>query len=87
MPPFDVRASAVTFKIGDLVKVVKIPSDLNDAAGIGTPGVFREALGRRLRIMGFDQYGFVELKVTKSDTIWIEPEFLLLVERRRRAKK
>lgn len=65
---------------------MKIPSDLDDASGIGTPRVFREALGRRFRVEGFDRYGFVELKVTKDDTIWIEPEFLLL-ERSTRAKK
>jgi hypothetical protein len=41
------------FRIGDLVKVVQIPSDLNDAAGIGTPELFQRVVGKTLRIDGF----------------------------------
>jgi hypothetical protein len=35
-----VKRGASNFKVGDLIRVVKIPSDLHDAAGIGTPEVF-----------------------------------------------
>lgn len=66
------------FKIGDQVKVTEIPPDLDDRAGIGTPEVFKRALGRTFRIEGFDRYGHAELQVTRHDTIWIEPEFLSL---------
>src|SRR5258708_7563443 len=64
------------FRVGDLVTVVEIPSDLTDAAGIGTPMVFKRARGKIFRVEGFGKYGHIELKVTKRDTIWIEPEFV-----------
>jgi hypothetical protein len=73
-----VKTNPPKFKVGDKVKVVKIPSDLDDRAGIGTPEVFKRALGRKFLVEGFDRYGYVELRVTKDDTIWIEPEFLSL---------
>ncbi|MFM7648195.1 MAG: hypothetical protein ACKO50_09030, partial [Cyanobium sp.] len=74
---FDVNTSQ-TFKVGDLVRVSKVPANLHDAAGIATPRIFEEALGRQFRVMGFNSIGFVELQVSKTDTIWIEPEFLVL---------
>ena len=73
------------FRIGDLVKVVQIPPDLNDAAGIDTPELFQRVVGKTLRIDGFERYGHLELNVLDdgsqaSDychhTIWIEPEFV-----------
>lgn len=74
------------FQVGDQVKVMKIPSDLDDRAEIGTPRVFKRALGKTFLIRGFDRYGHVELEVTKRDTIWIEPAFLSLT-RSNRARK
>jgi hypothetical protein len=80
-----VKPSDSEFRVGDLIRVVKIPSDLHDAAGIGTPEVFRRALGRTFRVEGFDEHGHLELVVAESkasedwyasDTIWIEPEFV-----------
>jgi hypothetical protein len=79
------KPSESEFKIGDLIRVVKIPSDLHDAARIGTPEVFRRALANTFRVEGFDEYGHLELIVAErraseghfaSDTIWIEPEFV-----------
>ena len=73
------------FKVGDLIRVVRIPADLHDAAGIGTPEVFQRALGKTFRIEGLDDHGHLELVVAEhkaseathtSDTIWIEPEFV-----------
>ncbi len=74
------------FKIGDRVKIIKIPKDLDDRAEIDTPGVFRRALGKIFRLAGFDDYGNLRLEVTKLDTIWIEPEFVSLVKKRRLKK-
>jgi hypothetical protein len=80
-----VKSGESGYRVGDLIRVVKIPSDLHDAAGIGTPDVFRRALGRTFRIEGFDKYGHLELVVAErkasedrytSDTIWIEPGFV-----------
>ena len=73
------------FRVGDLIRVVQIPADLHDAAGIGTPEVFHRALGKTFRVEGFDEHGHLELVVAErkasaeryaSDTIWIEPEFV-----------
>jgi len=68
------------FHVGDRVKIVKIPGNLSDHAGIGTPEVFERALGKIFRIEGFGPYGHVELIVSRRDTIWIEPEFVVPVE-------
>jgi len=76
---------AKTFKIDNRVRIVRIPPHLTDSAGIDTPGVFRRALCKTFRVEGLDAQGWVELVVTKTDTIWIEPEFVIL-ERRRRSK-
>jgi hypothetical protein len=68
-----------TFQIGDMVKVIKIPPDLHDAASIGTPEVFARALGKTFRVEGIGEYGHLELVVSQRDSIWIEPEFVEIV--------
>jgi hypothetical protein len=74
-----------TFKVGDIVRVVKVPPSLHDAAGIGTPEVFADAVGKTFRIEGFSEYGHLELFVRRDgtaddghplDSIWIEPGFV-----------
>jgi hypothetical protein len=70
--------------VGDYVKVVKMPANLSDPAGIGTPAVFKRAQGKTFRIEGFDLYGHIELVVSRRDTIWIEPEFVVYVEKSKR---
>ena len=64
------------FRVGDTVKVVGIPPNLHDAAGIGTPDVFRKAVGKTFRVEALGEYGHLELIISGSDTIWIEPEFV-----------
>ena len=73
------------FKEGDFVRIMKIPSDLDDSAGIGTPGVFARALGGTFRIDGIDEHGYLEIVVAErrptpttyeSDTIYLEPGFV-----------
>jgi len=73
------------FRIGDSVTVKRIPAGLTDTAGIGTPGVFKRALGKTFRVAGIAEHGHLELEVTRRDTIWIEPEFVALAERRRKS--
>ena len=79
-----------TIEIGDLVRIEGLPSDLRDTAGIDTPQVFEEALGKTFRVLGFNALGHLELVVAErrpsahtydSDTIWIEPKFVSLVAR------
>jgi hypothetical protein len=74
------------YKIGEKVKVVQIPKELHDAAKIGTPALFRRILGKTFSVEGFDRYGHVELKATKRDSIWIEPEFLVHVRSKAKSK-
>jgi|SRR5882757_6822774 len=73
-----------TIKIGDLVTVTQVPPELHDAASIGTPELFRQVVGKTLRVDGFGRYGHLELNVLDDGsqapdschhTIWIEPEF------------
>jgi hypothetical protein len=77
------------FNVGDTIRVVGIPPGLHDAAEIGTPEVFRDAVGKTFRVEGFDEHGNLELEVWRTDlsntqsvpdTIWIEPEFVEPVE-------
>ena len=64
--------------LGDLVTVIRIPPGLKDVKGLQTKRVFRRALGKTYRIEGIAEFGHLELIVTKRDTIWIEPEFVVL---------
>jgi hypothetical protein len=64
--------------------IKEIPTGLTDAAGIDTPGVFKRSLGKTFRVEGFDEYGHLELRVTKLDTIWIEPEFVVRAKRKKK---
>jgi hypothetical protein len=63
--------------------------------GLDTPGVFRRELGKSFRVEAIDEYGHLELVVAEhspspekyqSETIWIEPEFVILAEERRGRK-
>jgi hypothetical protein len=76
-------------KAGDLVRVLKIPAELHDAAQIGTPRVFEQALGKTFRVEAVSELGHLELVVTErhpskdtyeSDTIWIEPRFVEAID-------
>jgi hypothetical protein len=70
--------------VGDTVRVIAVPPDLHDSAGIGTLEVFASAVGKTFRVEGIGEYGHLELLVDRagtatsrsSDTIWIEPEFV-----------
>jgi hypothetical protein len=63
---------------------VRIPPDLGDCTGMGTPKVFESALGKTFRVEGVGEYGHLELVVSytgtgssyTSDIICIEPEFV-----------
>jgi hypothetical protein len=63
--------------IGDFVTVIKIPPGLKDVAGLQTKRVFRNSLGKTCRVEGIDNYGHLELVISRRDTIWIEPEFVV----------
>jgi hypothetical protein len=72
-------------KIGDTVRVVKLPPGLVEGK-LKTKTVFRRCLGKVFPIVGF-QKKWVELEVGEvvgkascMETIWIEPEYVELVK-------
>jgi hypothetical protein len=78
------------FKIGDKVRVVRVPV-ITFRPGVkdelGTRKLFRYMLGKVYTVKGYDKYGFVELEPRPlKDTVWIEPDFLRVRARRKKAK-
>ncbi len=77
-------------KIGDIVKLIGIPSNLKDDAELETRLLFEECLGRSFSIVdpkpvaGLSgqlvqlDVGHVLKKPDYTDSIWVEPEYLLL---------
>jgi len=62
------------YKIGDTVTVIAYtPACYAREAmdELGTEQIFKDMVGRSYRVHGFDQYGHLELRPTRSDTIWI----------------
>ena len=86
------------YKIGDVVRVTQLPPDIRTLPK-ESRAAFRYAVGKTFRVEGFGRYGHLELVVHErrpsrdryeSDTIWIEPEFVVLAEKKSktiRAKK
>ena len=77
------------FRIGDKVKVVGM-SPVTFAPGVkdelGTEKLFKSMLGKVYTVRGFDSYGNVELQPKRLNIVWVEPEFLKLRARKRKAK-
>ena len=73
-------------RVGDWVRLVVIPPDVAKMPR-ETRTVFRLALGKTFKVEDFNEYGLAELdlskKVKKLNTIWVEPEYLLLFRRGR----
>jgi hypothetical protein len=69
------------FRLGDKVKVIGIPP-MSFAPGVkddlGTERLFKSMLGKIYTVRGFDKYGHIEIRPTRSDFVWIEPELLKL---------
>jgi hypothetical protein len=74
-----------TFKIGDRVRVVRVPRSVEQEMPSETVELFRRCVGQTFRIDGFDEYGHLELNVSddgsqapdySKNTVWIEPEFV-----------
>ncbi|MCX6900697.1 MAG: hypothetical protein NT105_18610 [Verrucomicrobia bacterium] len=75
-------------KIGDKVRVLRIPPSVEKKWPEETRQIFRRCVGKILRVDGFGKVGHLELNV-KDDgsqspdycahTIWIEPEFVEIV--------
>jgi len=60
------RSKRKKYKIGDLVTIVQVPTDLRDDRELKTKTVFETCLDKTYPIQGFDQYGHLELPVGKD---------------------
>lgn len=74
-----------SFKIGDKVRVVRVPPSVEREMPHETIELFRRCVGQILRVDGFGEHGHLELNVRDDGTqaadycehtIWIEPEFV-----------
>jgi hypothetical protein len=73
-------------KVGDKIRVIKLPNRLCDLDHMKTKTLFELCLGRAFPIIGFNEYGMLELHVGEvlgerafRHSIWIEPEFVEVV--------
>jgi hypothetical protein len=72
-------------KVGDTVRVIKIPPGLVEGK-LKTKTVFRRCLGKVFPIVGFQKkwvmldVGEVVGRAPYMETIWIEPEYIELVK-------
>jgi hypothetical protein len=68
-------------KIGNTIEVIgyrpaKYPPGVKDE--LGSEKLFESLVGRRFKVKRFDQYGHVELRPTRRDTVWIEADLVKL---------
>ena len=72
-------------RVGDWVRLVIIPPSIVDMPH-ETRLVFKQAIGKTFRIESFNEYNLAELnlskKVARNNSIWVEPEYLLLFRRK-----
>lgn len=50
---------------------------------LATEVLFQRLIGRRYRIMGFDDHGHIELHPTRRDLVWVKPQDVKIVPRKR----
>jgi len=77
------------FEIGDVVEVTHYtPGQYAPGARdeLGTEALFRRIVDGPYRIMGFDNYGHIELHPTRHDWIWIGAEDVKLARARKKEK-
>jgi len=66
---------------GDLIRVIRVPDRVEDTAEFKTRSTLGRCLGRVFPIMGFNEYGMIQIDVGEvvgrhsyMESIWIEPE-------------
>jgi hypothetical protein len=77
------------FKVSDIVEVTRYtagqyPPGVKDE--LGTETLFQRIVGRRYRIMGFDEHGHIELHPTRRDWIWVKTDDVKLASRIRKSR-
>lgn len=73
-------------KVGDLVRVIKVPPGVRDEGEFQTRTILEKCVGRVFQVVGF-QEDWIELEVGEvvgkaaiEETIWIEPDCVEPVE-------
>jgi hypothetical protein len=74
-------------KVGDSVRVLKVPSNLQDNSELGTSSVFEKCLGHVFPVVNIREDSMIELEVGEvvgkpsyMETIWIEPDCVAVVD-------
>jgi hypothetical protein len=83
------RIAKRKFSIGDKVQVIGVPpitfsSGARDT--IGTKRLFKYMLWRTYTVRGLDKYGHIELCPDRLNSVWIEPEYLKLCSKGKKAR-
>lgn len=83
------RITKRKFSIGDKVQVIGVPpitfsSGVRDT--IGTKKLFKYMLWKIYTVRGFDKYGHIQLCPDRSNSVWIEPEYLKLCAAGKKAR-
>ena len=71
-------------RIGDTVKLIRVPKGLSSSPDLPTESVFRKCLGHEFQVTGINDYNMAELIVESitgsvGETIWVEPQYLDVV--------
>ena len=77
-------------KVGDIVEAVHYTPG-RYAPGVkdelGTEALFRSIVGKRYRIMGFNEYGQIEVHPKRWSWIWINAEDVKLAPRKKKSRE
>jgi hypothetical protein len=73
-------------RIGTAVQLTRLPPNLPQGdASLPTQATFEKCLGQNFLIANFNEAGWAELNIESvtghvGETIWVEPEYLTLVQ-------
>lgn len=74
-------------KVGDRVRVLRVPSTVEDDGEFQTRTILEKCLGKTFPVMDVNPVGMIGLEVGEvigkaayTETIWIEPDCLEVVE-------
>jgi hypothetical protein len=73
-----------TVRVVAIPKIIFAPGVKNE---LGTRKLFKRMLGRGYTVKGFDRHGGIELRPSRADMVWIEPEFLKLPAQRPKTRR
>jgi len=71
-------------KIGDKVRLIGVPSGLEDFPDLPTKSTFEKCLGREFTVAAINEIGWAELPIefvtcNKGEKIYVAPHFLKVI--------